>query len=119
MNTENRRHFVRSTFHAPVELAARGSRITGQLLDMSLKGALVEVGADWPGQIGDACRLRLNLAPGVVILMEAMVVHLRQGQAGLRAEHIDVDSMTHLRHLVELNAENPDLLERELGQLLH
>lgn len=118
-NAAERRQFFRSTFHSPVHLGVRGRRTEGQLLDVSLKGALVKIAADWPGQTGDACQLRLDLAPGVVILMETVVAHAASDHVGLRCKHIDVDSMTHLRQLVEHNAQDPSLLERDLANLVH
>ncbi len=39
------------------------------------------------------------------------------GELGLRCEDIDVDSITCLRRLVELNLGEPELLERELSAL--
>lgn len=114
-----RRQFFRSTFHAPVRLSVRGRQFQAQLLDVSLKGALIGVGTAWPGQAGDPCQLRLDLAPDAIILMEMVVAHVKGAQVGLRTEHIDVDSMTHLRQLVERNAEDPALLERDLANLVH
>ena len=40
------------------------------------------------------------------------------GKIGLQCESIDLDSITHLRRLVELNAGDPALLDRELSSLL-
>lgn len=113
----DRRQFVRSAFHAPVQLQLRGRSVPAQLLDISLKGALLEWGAGEVVQAGEACRLRLELAPDAVILMEGAVAYRRDQHVGLRCEHIDVDSMTHLRQLVERNAQDPALLERDLGLL--
>jgi hypothetical protein len=37
---------------------------------------------------------------------------------GLRCDRLDVDSMSHLRRLVELNLGDPALLERDLQSLI-
>ena len=116
--TTDRRQFLRSVFHAPVRLGLQGRETQGLLQDISLRGALVEVGAAWGGRAGDACRLRLALASDAVIVMEATVAHVDGRHVGLHCEHIDLDSMTHLRQLVEHNTEDPALLERELAMLV-
>ncbi|MDP3699737.1 MAG: PilZ domain-containing protein [Hylemonella sp.] len=120
MTTSNdRRHFLRSVFNAPVRLRLGERSSQAFLHDVSLKGALVEVSASWGGSVGDACLLRLVLAPDVVITMETTVAHIDEGNlVGLRCERLDLDSMTHLRQLVEHNAEDPDLLERDLATLV-
>lgn len=119
MNTAtDRRQFLRSVFHAPVRLSLGGHDSKAYLHDISLKGALVEVPAGWAGQAGDKCRLRLELASDVAIVMQTTVAHVEGRHVGLHCDHIDLDSMTHLRQLVEHNADDPALLERELGTLV-
>lgn len=119
MNTStDRRLFLRSVFHAPVRLRLGENESWAYLQDVSLKGALVEVKNGWSGQVGQSCRLRLELAPLVNILMEATVAHIEGHNVGLRCERLDLDSMTHLRQLVEHNADDPALLERDLATLV-
>lgn len=113
-----RRHFLRSVFHSPVRLSLGEHSSLGFLQDVSLKGALVETMPDWDGQVGDTCRLHLELGTDTVMEMETTVAHIEGTHAGLHCEHIDLDSMTHLRQLVELNAEDPALLERDLATLV-
>ena len=113
-----RRQFWRAAFHSPVLLAGPAAAAEGELLDISLKGALVQVPPAWPGKLGDACRLELRLADDAAIVMDATVAHLQGRHLGLRCKGIDLDSVTHLRRLVELNAGDPALLERELQALL-
>ncbi len=74
--------------------------------------------AEWRGACGDQCRLKLALADDAAILMQGTVAHVDGRKMGLRCDSIDIDSITHLRRLVELNAGDPDLLERELAALL-
>ncbi len=117
--THDRRHFLRSAFHAPVRLRLGESDSQGLLHDASLKGALVEVAAGWGGRVGQTCHLRLDLAPEVIIMMETTVAHIDEGGlVGLHCERLDLDSMTHLRQLVEHNAADPALLERDLATLV-
>lgn len=117
---QERRSFWRAPFHSPARLVdAEGVEFTGQLHDLSLKGALLEMPEDWQGRIGDRYRLHLGLAPEVTITMQTTVVHLHGRQIGLHCDEIDLDSVTALRRLVELNSDDPELLERELSALVH
>lgn len=114
----NRRQFLRSDFHAPVRLMLAGQGSQAHLHDVSLKGALVETPPGWAGRVGDRCALRLDLARDAHILMDTTVAHIEDRHVGLHCEHIDLDSMTHLRQLVEHNAADPALLERDLATLV-
>lgn len=114
-----RRRFSRIGFDADVQLVdARGSW-HGQLIDLSLKGALVTAPADWAGQPGEHYLLELALGSDEerTIRMEVSVSHAEKGHIGFRCEHIDLDSIGHLRRLVELNLGDPELLDRELSAL--
>lgn len=113
-----RRNFWRAVFHSPVRLTTAGRTFSAQLLDISLKGALLETDAAWQGKPGDQCRLSLELAPGATIAMDADVMHVEGPHLGLRCRTIDVDSITHLRRLVELNSGDAGLLDREFSSLV-
>ncbi|MCF8179640.1 MAG: PilZ domain-containing protein [Sulfuritalea sp.] len=113
-----RRNFWRAVFHSPVRLTTHDGETFAQLLDISLKGALLETGEDWPGRAGEECRLSLELAPDVTIAMWTKVMHVEGPHIGLRCESIDLDSITHLRRLVELNSGDPAILDRELSGLV-
>jgi hypothetical protein len=113
-----RRHFWRAAFHSSLQLVDAAGTHPAELVDISLKGALVKVPPTWAGRTDDTCQIKLKLADDAVILMRAIVAHVEGRRVGLRCESIDIDSITHLRRLVELNAGDPALLERELSALL-
>lgn len=115
---QNRRQFWRAHFHSPVQLALHGQVTDAELYDISLKGALVRVPAGWAGKLGDRCQLRLSLGTQATISMSADVMHVAGQRVGLECERIDLDSVTHLRRLVELNSGDPALLDRELASLI-
>jgi len=115
----NRRQFWRAHFNSPVRLTLHGEVSEAMLHDISLKGALLKAPADWRGRKGDHCLLRLHLAADAVINMSATVAHVEGRRIGLNCDSIDLDSVTHLRRLVELNAGDPGLLDRELSALVH
>lgn len=115
-----RRDFWRAPFHSLARLTCvAGIAREGKLHDISLKGALLEMVDDWHGNPGDHCRLQLDLSPEVSIRMQTTVMHVEGRRMGLRCDEIDLDSITALRRLVELNSGDPDLLERELSALVH
>lgn len=115
---DERRQFWRAHFHSPVQLAMHGHVAEAELYDISLKGALVKVPEGWPGKKGDRCQMRLALSAATTISMTTHVSHIDGRRVGLRCDNIDLDSVTHLRRLVELNAGEPGLLDRELSALI-
>ena len=112
------RRFLRSVFQAPARLTLAGYMREVQVLDVSLKGALVDMGAVLPCPVGARGRLRLLLSSTTFIAMDVGVTRVRGSQLGLQCLHIDLDSMTHLRQLIERNSQDPALLVRELSVLV-
>lgn len=112
------RRFLRSVFQAPARLNLGGTLREVQLLDVSLKGALVDLGQVLPCPVGARGRLRLLLSPTTFIAMDVSVTRVKGSQLGLQCIHIDLDSVTHLRQLVERNAQDPALLGRDLAVLV-
>lgn len=117
-DSADRRRFWRAAFQAEVNLAGGAGATPAELIDISLKGALVTVPPQWQGRPGDSAQLALRLADDTEIAMDVVVSHVEGRRVGLRCNDIDLDSITHLRRLVELNAGDPALLDRELAALL-
>jgi hypothetical protein len=116
---DERRRFSRITFHRPAELDALGERMSCELLDISLKGALVEVPVSSRARPGQNATLTVRLDAGdAVIRMNGQIAHREGAQVGVRCIEIDIDSIAHLRRLVELNLGDEELLERELSALI-
>ncbi len=117
-DSADRRRFWRAAFQAEAWLQHHSGDIPVEVVDISLNGALINVPLHWTGEVDDECGLELALSDEAKILMPAVVAHIDGQNVGLRCEHIDLDSVTHLRRLVELNAGDPALLDRELAALL-
>ena len=115
----DRRRFWRALFTAPVIVQDGDGRVSAELVDVSLNGALVEVPALWDRRVGQPVDLEFPLSEAVVVKMSTTVAHLEGRRVGLKCEHVDLDSISHLRRLVELNSGNPELLRRELSELIH
>lgn len=114
----NRRQFSRIHFESEASLFVHGGEFAIEVIDLSLKGALIRP-KDAPYiAIGSTCTLKLHLSATTgFIRMEATVVHHQGSLYGLSCREIDLDSVTHLRRLVELNLGDEVLLEREVALL--
>ena len=116
-NPNEQRNFSRIPFDSEVLIIKDDKSWASTLLDVSLKGALVHQPEEWGASIDDLCTLEITLGEGIIIKMEARAAHVENQQIGFRCEHIDLESISHLRRLVELNTCDEDLLTRELHAL--
>ncbi len=118
---QEQRHFTRVPFDAHAALIAHGGRrFEGRLLDLSLKGALLDRPSGWDTAPGEPCELEIRLgeaAEHALIRMQGRIAHLEETRLGLCCEQIDLESISHLRRLLELNLGDARLLERELAEL--
>lgn len=114
-----RRRFFRVVFSTPAELAQGEQIWHTRLLDLSLQGALVEQPLDWPEHSNGRYELSFSLADSDIrISMEVELTHKAKERLGFYCHHIDIDSVSHLKRLIELNVGNADMLQRELANLL-
>ncbi len=111
------RQFSRIPFDVPVTLSLGEQQWHSGLIDVSLHGALVRSPPDFEADAQQDYRLAIHLEGGPDIHMVIRVAHRDDEELGLQCKDIDVDSITHLRRLVELNLGEPELLERELSAL--
>ncbi len=116
-STNERRRFQRIAFDASTEIAQGDQRWTVELHDLSLKGLLVQRPENWNGDVSQPFDAHVHLSPDVHVRMEATLARDEGGLLGFECRHIDLDSVSHLRRLVELNLGDEDLLERELTSL--
>lgn len=112
------RHFSRIPFKSDVQLHVAHEVQSVKLLDIALKGALVEALHHTEVKKGDTCKLVLPLNDSIEkIIMQGVVVHLEEHRIGIECRFIDVDSLTNLRRLVALNLGDAALVDRELSLL--
>ncbi|WP_101759062.1 PilZ domain-containing protein [Oceanicoccus sp. KOV_DT_Chl] len=114
---EERRVFSRITFDCSITLSQGEKRWPAKLIDLSLKGLLVEKPQNWDADITQLVDAHITLDEDAFINMSINWRHDVAGQIGFECEHIDIDSIIHLRRLVELNLGDADLLDRELASL--
>jgi hypothetical protein len=115
---EERRRFKRIAFDAKTELSQGDRTWTVHLLDLSLKGLLIEKPSPWEGDPGERFQADIHLNVDIDVRMQVRLTHDDHNHLGFVCENIELDSVTHLRRLVELNIADHDELERELGALM-
>ncbi len=116
--TENRRKFSRIPFRTPAQLFLPDGEIAVEVLDLSLKGALIRPETPTYVKVGSNGTLKIRLDDkGDTIRMDITIVHHQGSDYGLACREIDLDSVTHLRRLVALNIGDETLLEREVARL--
>jgi hypothetical protein len=117
--TKERRQFSRVLFDAWAELRQGEKSWQTTVVDLSLNGLLVSEPMDWMVDKTQPLIAAIRLDPGATIQMTVLWRHNKNGQIGFECKHIDIDSISNLRRLVELNLGDPVLLERQLGALGH
>lgn len=119
-NTQEKRHFTRIKIDGSTIVHYLGKKFPAELIDISLKGALFTKPSDVELPIDSTCDIQIVLeGSDVVINMGGHITHRLETQVGIHCDHIDLDSITHLKRLIELNLGDESLLERELHELLN
>ena len=119
--SQEKRHFTRIPFNATATVvnSRSGHKSMAELVDISFKGVLITRPDDWEGINGEHYTIHLQLAgEEVEINLSVIEVHSENNHVGFKTEHMDLDTATHLRRLVELNLGDESLLERELTELV-
>lgn len=117
--SEEHRQFHRIFYQAPAILATDSERYECSLIDISLKGCLLAVDNVDAIDRNDQFTFTLKLSDDVAINMDLNVAHVETDKIGFVCKHIDLDSISALRRLVESNLGDSALLERELTALSH
>lgn len=118
MNQESeRRNYSRIPFTAEILMQCGDSEWSCNLLDISLKGMLVEPPENIEINLNNPCGMALFLGENVSIHARVNIAHTNESHWGLKWLQIDVTSLQHLRRLIELNTNDPAMLTRELSEL--
>lgn len=119
MPNSTQRRFDRVEFDAECELHIQGQPpAVVQLHDISLHGALVISPKELELEIGNEAELILYLSNEVMIRMPSLLRSKREQQYGFEVQRLDLDSVAHLRRLVELNLGSDELIHRNLEALV-
>lgn len=113
-----RRKFSRVVYRTPAIIQQGELSWQSQVLDLSLKGALLAVPLNWDVGNQDDYDISFMLHDSDIELrMELKLISEDDEYLRFQIDHIDIDSASHLKRLVELNVGNDDLLHREIAQL--
>ncbi|WP_210473163.1 PilZ domain-containing protein [Vibrio crassostreae] len=113
-----RRQFSRVIYQVPTEISQGQVNVSGSVQDLSLHGLLIQcneskqLSHDTPVQVS----FKLE-SSDINIQLEATIVSTINTSMRLRIEHLDIDSISHLKRLVELNVGDDELLYREIEHL--
>jgi hypothetical protein len=114
-----KRHFQRIKFDSSTHIVNNNGSWETPLIDICLKGMLTEKPVDFSAEAGDYCTVEMRLTDSDIhISMHAKIAHIEENCIGFECESIDIESVTHLRRLVELNLGDTSLLDRELSELV-
>ena len=116
MTENDRRQFQRISFDAPVEIAQGRHRGFTKVLDVSLKGILIKT-PDIPIDISRPVQIRILLSDEVQIAMTAEWANEHKGTMAFSWIQVDIESLIHLRRLLEFNTGDESLIEREISRL--
>jgi hypothetical protein len=111
------RNFHRILYKANAMLSCEEKTWPCEVSDLSLKGCLLHFDLPWAEDMEKIYTLTLHLSEQSKIKMELSIAHVVADNAGFKCVHIDIDSVSELRRLVELNLGDSKLLKRDLQAL--
>ncbi|MCE0781263.1 PilZ domain-containing protein [Pseudomonas sp. NMI542_15] len=116
---DERRRFLRIPFDAPTRLCQGERCWEVKLLDLSLKGLLVESPQPWDPDLSQDFEAYIVLNDEVTeVQTQVELRHEEPNRLGFICLYIDIDSMSHLHRLVELNGADSTRMMRELRELI-
>ena len=113
----DKRHFHRIFYNAKANLSTEEQIWDCDVLDLSLNGCLLRFSSPWQKNPENLYTLKLRLSDTCEIKMELKIAHVLEDKVGFKCEQIDIDSISQLRRMVELNLGNSEILERDLTSL--
>ncbi len=114
-----RRQFSRIVYHAVATLEQGSTQCLGQVKDISLHGLLLNVdNPDICFRTDHLIDVRFTL-PGsdIELSMSTQLVNKSGATFRMRIDHIDIESLSHLKRLVQLNVGSDELLNRNIEHL--
>jgi len=113
-----KRPFSRIDFRAPAIIRQGDQQWSTEVLDISLKGVLLALPDEVVLDTEQAIELEIRLNEQIEIDMRCRIAHRENDHLGLACQTIDLESIQHLRRLMELNLGDVAAMERELSELI-
>jgi hypothetical protein len=119
-----RRRFSRVIFSGDCslseEIAGEVEISKTELVDISLNGALVYRPEAWHDEPGALVNLNLTLAGSDIILeINGIICHQKEDLLGIKFLTLSLESISHLKRLIQLNLADNELMHREISQLIN
>ncbi len=112
---DDRRYFSRINFTAKSQIESNGKVYEGELLDLSLRGALLCFKNQIPLKKNDQHTLIIYLhSSDIKLIFDAELAHIHRNNLGFKFKNEDIGTMTHLRNLISLNVGDYDKITDEL-----
>ncbi|MBD1401207.1 PilZ domain-containing protein [Pelovirga terrestris] len=108
------RNYRRIPFHTTATIVWAQEQVPCELIDLALRGALLQTHHEVPIEIGARARVDIDLANSEVKLTFGVeLIHREQNQYGFLFIDADDESLAHLRRLLELNLGDGEQVDRE------
>ncbi|MCG6202468.1 PilZ domain-containing protein [Psychromonas antarctica] len=119
-----RRKFSRINFTEQCSLSetTSGKTVTWDtdILDISLNGALIRSPENYNQSENIPVLLSLKLTGSDIVLeIKGVICHQEESFLGVKFTSISLESISHLKRLIQLNLADESLLHREISQLIN
>ena len=116
--SNERREYQRVSFKHSARLIKDGQTLDCQIIDLSIHGVLLRPDEELPSSIDSSFLLEISLDNEVAgINMTIKLAHRNPDSLGFVCEKIDIDSISHLRKVVEFNSGDSARLDRDFETL--
>ena len=113
---DERRNYQRVPFATEAEINCNEKKYHGELLDISLQGALINYQGTIPFEEGSLCILSIHLLDSEVTMQfDVHLAHQKENKFGFKFIGEDTETMTHLRRLLELNIGSSETIDKEIS----
>ncbi|MCG3721637.1 PilZ domain-containing protein [Vibrio cincinnatiensis] len=114
----DRRRFSRILYQAPATLIQGQRQLATCIQDLSLHGLLLWA-VDEPNiNPSEPLDVEFTLPESdITLTMVAKLVRQNERILHLKIDHIDIESIAHLKRMIELNVGNDELLHRDIEHL--
>jgi len=116
-NNTERRRFTRIPFNRNVILYSGMEALSSSIVDISLKGVLLNCPENYQPQAGDLYRLSIPMDGSAAIIMNIVVIHINETTFGAEWTQIDMDSFANLKRTIELNVKEKENMRKDIKTL--
>lgn len=113
---DGKRQFRRIPFEADVRISRWLKKEAYTLIDISLKGMLVQCAEPSGLSIGDRVKAQINPSDTLSLAFKAELVHQEDDRLGFKFTDVELETIAHFRRLFELNTGESEKTLEELFQ---